>query len=45
MNIEEAIKTALDFEFKVHAVYGEALKMAEDQKGKRIFQVQPTCDN
>jgi rubrerythrin len=38
MNIEEAIKTAIEFETTVRDVYIEAMKDMEDKVGRRIFQ-------
>ena len=37
MTIEEAIKTAIDFEKKVHAAYVMAVARAEDPVAKRVF--------
>jgi rubrerythrin len=37
MTIEEAIKTAIDFEKKVHASYATAVARAEDPVAKRVF--------
>lgn len=37
MNIEEAIKTALEYETKVRNVYIDAMKKVEDDAGKKIF--------
>jgi rubrerythrin len=37
MTIEEAIKTALEFEKKVHALYETAAKNASDVTAKRVF--------
>ena len=39
MNLEEAIKTAIDFENKVHTTYKDALQKATDPVGKRVFEV------
>jgi rubrerythrin len=39
MNLEEAMKTAIQFENKVFATYQQAQDRAEDPIGKRIFQV------
>ena len=39
MNLEEAIKTALDFENKVTSVYQDAVEKTADPAGKRIFEV------
>jgi rubrerythrin len=38
MNIEEAIKTALQYEDRVVDVYGEAVDQAKDPTGKKIFK-------
>jgi rubrerythrin len=38
MTLEEAIKTAIDFEIKVRDTYKEACESATDDKGRRIFQ-------
>jgi rubrerythrin len=37
MSIEEAIKTALEFEKKVHALYETAAKKASDATAKKVF--------
>lgn len=39
MTIEEAIKTAIDFETRVRDTYLEAMNHASDQVGKRVFKV------
>ena len=39
MNIEEAIKTAIEYETKVRDVYRDAKQKAEDDIGKRVFNV------
>ncbi len=39
MTIEEAIKTALEFETQVRQVYHDAAESASDPVGKRIFKV------
>lgn len=39
MNLEQAIKTALEYENKVHETYKEAMDKAEDEVGKRVFGV------
>ena len=39
MNLEKAIKTAIDYEKKVASTYQEAEARAEDAVGKRIFKV------
>jgi len=38
MTIEEAIKTAIDFEIKIRDTYREAVQQTEDPAGKKIFQ-------
>ena len=37
MTIEEAIKTAIVYEKKVHATYAAAAKRAEDETAKKVF--------
>ncbi|NNL77652.1 MAG: rubrerythrin, partial [Desulfobacterales bacterium] len=37
MTIEEAIKTAIEFEIKIRDIYLEALAAVNDDVGKRIF--------
>ena len=39
MNVEEAIKTAIDYETKVRDVYREAEDAATDSVGKRVFNI------
>ena len=39
MTIEEAIKTAIEYEIKVESVYREAMEKAPDDIGKRVFRV------
>jgi len=39
MNIEEAIKTAIQYEKRVVQVYEEAVRASEDETGKKIFSV------
>ena len=39
MNIEEAIKTALEYEGKIRRVYKEAADGAKDEDSKRIFSL------
>jgi rubrerythrin len=39
MNLEEAIKTAIEYENRVHATYKEAEERANDPVGKRVFGV------
>ncbi len=38
MNLEQAIKTAIEYEGKVHKVYLEAVEAATDEVGKRVFK-------
>ncbi len=38
MTLEEAIKTALEYETKIRDVYLEGVKTTDDQAGKKIFQ-------
>ena len=38
MTLEEAIKTALEYETKIRDVYLEGVKITDDQVGKKIFQ-------
>lgn len=38
MNVEEAIKTAIEYETKVRDVYTNALNQTEDEDGKKIFR-------
>jgi len=38
MNIEEAIKTAIEFEIKIRDIYSEAVEAVDDEVGKRIFK-------
>lgn len=42
MTLEEAIKTALEYEGKVHRVYLEALNADIGEEGKRVFRA--LCD-
>jgi rubrerythrin len=42
MKLEEAIKTALEYEVGVHGIYLDAMKKTADPDGKRIFKV--LCD-
>ena len=37
MNIEEAIKTAIEYEIRIRDVYREAAEAVDDDAGKRIF--------
>jgi rubrerythrin len=37
MKLEEAIKTAIEYETRVHSVYEEAADKATDDKGKKVF--------
>lgn len=39
MTVEEAIKTAIEYETKVRDVYLEALDKATDENGRRIFKL------
>jgi len=39
MNVEEAIKTAIEFETRVHRTYEQAAKKAADPTGRRVFEV------
>jgi rubrerythrin len=38
MTLEEAIKTALEYEYKIRDIYLEGVQAIEDAAGKRIFQ-------
>ena len=38
MTIEEAIKTAIEFETKIRDIYQEATAAVDDEVGKRIFE-------
>ena len=38
MTLEEAIKTALEYEFKIRDIYLDGVKRIDDQAGKKIFQ-------
>jgi rubrerythrin len=38
MTIEEAIKTAIEFETRIRDIYQEATAAVEDEVGKRIFE-------
>jgi rubrerythrin len=42
MNLEEAIKTAIDYEGKVYGMYLQAMEEATDEVGKRVFKT--LCD-
>lgn len=42
MNLEEAIKSAIEYEGKVHKTYLEAMDKATDDVGKRVFKT--LCD-
>jgi len=42
MKLDEAIKTAIEYEGKVHKTYLEAMEKATDEIGKRVFKV--LCD-
>jgi rubrerythrin len=37
MNLEEAIKTAIEYESRVYKTYLDATKQATDEAGKRVF--------
>lgn len=39
MELDEAIKTAIEYETGVHRTYQEAMQRATDAKGKRFFEV------
>lgn len=39
MTVDEAIKTAIEYETKVRDLYNEALSKASDPDGKRIFEL------
>jgi rubrerythrin len=39
MTVDEAIKTAIEYETRVRDVYEEALSKATDENGKRIFKL------
>ena len=39
MKLEEAIKMALEYEGRVHALYIDAVKSASDDAGRKVFQV------
>jgi rubrerythrin len=39
VDLAEAIKTAIDFETKVHRVYADAVERSKDETGRRVFQV------
>jgi rubrerythrin len=39
MELDEAIKTAIEYEAGVHRTYQEAMQQATDAKGKRFFEV------
>ncbi|NIO29569.1 MAG: hypothetical protein GTO29_13560 [Candidatus Latescibacteria bacterium] len=42
MNLDEAIRTALDYEGRVHRTYQEAMEKATSEPGKRVFKA--LCD-
>ena len=42
MNLDEAIRAALEYEGGVHRTYREAMDRAEDPVAKRVFKV--LCD-
>lgn len=39
MTIEEAIKTAITYEKKVHGAYADAVKKAKDPTAVKVFEV------
>ena len=39
MTIEEAIKTAIDYEIRIHDIYRDAAEKVEDPAGKRILKM------
>ena len=39
MDVEKAIKTAIEFENKVRDVYAESMKAASDDIGRRVFKI------
>jgi len=39
MNLEEAIKTSIEYENKVKACYDEALEQATDETAKKVFRM------
>ena len=39
MTVEEAIKTAIEYETRIRDLYLEALEAATDENGKRIFKL------
>jgi len=39
MNLDDAIKTAIEYETKVYKVYLDAMDKASDDVGKRVFKV------
>ena len=42
MDLEQAIKTAMDYEGKVYKTYLDAMDEATDEVGKRVFKT--LCD-
>ena len=38
MNIEEAIKTAIEYEIRIRDIYTEAAAAVDDEVGQRIFE-------
>jgi rubrerythrin len=38
MTIEEAIKTAVEYEIRIRDIYREATAAVDDEVGKRIFE-------
>jgi rubrerythrin len=39
VTVEEAIKTSIEYETKVRDVYGDAVERAENEDGKKFFQL------
>ena len=38
MTVEEAIKTAIEYEIRIRDIYREAVAAVDDEVGKRIFE-------
>lgn len=38
MNLEKAIKTAIEYETRIHDLYNEAVEKASDPVGRRLFE-------
>ena len=38
MNLEEAIKTAIEYETRIHDLYKEAVEKSSDLAGRRVFE-------